>query len=139
MLLCASICKFFLSGCTFMFILNIHLGVKLLGSMAYFWRRKWQPTPAFLPGGPMDGKAWWATVHRVVKSRTRLSDLTNSHPYMTTTRKTIALTRQTFVGKVISLLFNILSRFVIAFLPGSKHLVISWLQSPPAVIFEPQK
>ena len=57
-----------------------------------------------------------------------------SHPYMTT-RKTIALTRQTFVGKVMSLLFNILSRFVIAFLPRSKHLLISWLQSPSAVIF----
>ena len=57
-----------------MFILNIHLEVELLGSMAYFWGRKWQPTPAFLPGGPMDGGAWWATVRRVAKSRTRLSD-----------------------------------------------------------------
>ena len=57
-----------------------------------------------------------------------------SHPYMTT-RKTIALTRQTFVGKVTSLLFNTLSRFVIAFLLRSKHLLISWLQSPSAVIF----
>ena len=61
-----------------------------------------------------------------------------SHPYMTT-RKTIALTRQTFVGKVMSLLFNILSRFVIAFLPRSKHLLISWLQSPSAVIFGAQE
>ena len=52
-----------------------------------------------------------------------------SHPYMTT-GKTLALTRRTFVGKVMSLLFNILSRFVIAFLPRSKHLLISWLQSP---------
>ena len=59
-----------------------------------------------------------------------------SHPYMTT-RKTIALTRQTFVGKVISLLFNMLSRLVITFLPRSKHLLISWLQSPSAVILEP--
>ena len=58
-----------------------------------------------------------------------------SHPYMTT-GKTIALTRQTFVGKVMSLLFNMLSRFVIAFLPRSKHLLISWLQSPSAVILE---
>ena len=56
-----------------------------------------------------------------------------SHPYMTT-GKTVALTRQTFVGKVMSLLFNKLSRLVIAFLPGSKHLLISWLQSPSAVI-----
>ena len=61
-----------------------------------------------------------------------------SHPYMTT-RKTIALTRWTFVGKVMSLLFNILSMLVIAFLPRSKHLLISWLQSPSAVILEPKK
>ena len=54
-----------------------------------------------------------------------------SHPYMTT-RKTIALTIQTFVGRIISLLFNMLSRWVIAFLPRSKHLLISWLQSPSA-------
>ena len=61
-----------------------------------------------------------------------------SHPYMTT-GKTIALTRQTFVGKVMSLLLNILSRLVITFLPRSKHLLISWLQSPSAVILEPKK
>ena len=56
-----------------------------------------------------------------------------------TTRKTISLTIQTFVGKVMSLLFNMLSRLVIAFLPRNKCLVISWLQSPSAVIFEPKK
>ena len=61
-----------------------------------------------------------------------------SHPYMTT-GKTIALTRWTFVGKVMSLLFNMLSRLVITFLPRSKHLLISWLQSPSAVILEPKK
>ena len=61
-----------------------------------------------------------------------------SHPYMTT-GKTIALTRQTFVGKVISWLFNILCRLVITFLPRSKRLLISWLQSPSAVILEPPK
>ena len=60
-----------------------------------------------------------------------------SHPY-TTTGKTIALTRCTFVGKVMSLLFNMLSRFVIAFLPRSKRLLISWLQSPSALILEPE-
>src|SRR5574338_490810 len=60
------------------------------------------------------------------------------HPYMTT-RKTIALTRWTFVGKVMSLLLNRLSRLVITFLPRSKSLLISWLQSPSAVILEPQK
>ena len=61
-----------------------------------------------------------------------------SHPY-TTTGKTIALTRWTFVGKVMSLLFNMLSRLVITFLPRSKHLLTSWLQSPSAVILEPPK
>ena len=61
-----------------------------------------------------------------------------SHPYMTT-GKTIALTRWTFVGKVMSLLFNPLSRLLIAFLPRSKHLLISWLQSPSAEILEPKK
>ena len=61
-----------------------------------------------------------------------------SHPYMTT-GKTIALTRWTFVGKVMSLLFNMLSRLVITFLPKSKHLLISRLQSPSAVILEPPK
>ena len=61
-----------------------------------------------------------------------------SHPYMTT-GKTIALTRWTIEGKVMSLHFNMLSRFVIAFLPRSKCLLISWLQSPSAVISEPRK
>ena len=61
-----------------------------------------------------------------------------SHPYMTT-GKTIAVARRTFVGKVLSLLFNMLSRLVITFLPRSKRLLISWLQSPSAVILEPHK
>ena len=61
-----------------------------------------------------------------------------AHPYMTT-GKTIALTRRAFVGKVMSLLFNMLSRLVITFLPRSKCLLISWLQSPSAVILEPPK
>ena len=61
-----------------------------------------------------------------------------SHPYMTT-GKTIALTGQTFVGKVMSLFFNMLSMLVITFLPRSKHLLVSWLQSPSAVILEPKK
>ena len=61
-----------------------------------------------------------------------------SHPYMTT-GKTIALTRRTFVGKVMSLLFNMLSRLVITFLRRRKRLLISWLQLPPAVILEPPK
>ena len=61
-----------------------------------------------------------------------------SHPYMTT-GKTIALTRRTFAGKVMSLLFNLLSRLVITFLPRSMHLLISWLKSASAVILEPRK
>ena len=61
-----------------------------------------------------------------------------SHPYMAT-GKTIALTRRTIVGKIRSLLFNMLSRLVITFLPRSRHLLISWLQSSPAVILEPPK
>ena len=61
-----------------------------------------------------------------------------SHPYMTT-GKTIALTRWTFVGKVMSLLFNMLSELVMTFLPRSKHILISWLQSPSAVILETKK
>ena len=61
-----------------------------------------------------------------------------SHPY-TTTGKTIAFTTQTFFGKIMSLFFNMLSRFVIAFLPRNKRLLISWLQSLSAVILEPKK
>ena len=61
-----------------------------------------------------------------------------SHPYMTT-GKTIALTRRTFAGNLMSLLFNMLSRLVITFLPRSKSLLISWMQSPSAVILEPRK
>ena len=61
-----------------------------------------------------------------------------SHPHMIT-EKTLDLTRRTFVGKVMSLLFNMLSRLLISFLPRSKHLLISWLQSPSSVILEPKK
>ena len=67
-----------------------------------------------------------------------LSTVQLSHPYMTS-EKTIALTRWTFVGKVMSLLFNMLSRLVITYLPRNKHILISWLQSPSAVILEPPK
>ena len=76
------------------------------------------------------------TVQKYQFFGTHLSLVQLSHPYMTT-RKTIAWTRWTFVDKVMSLLFNILSRLVITFLPRSKHLLISWLQSPSAVILEP--
>ena len=73
-----------------------------------------------------------------VLQRSAFFRVQHSHPYMTT-RKTIALTKWTFVGKVMSLFFNTLSRLVITFLPRDKHLLISWLQSPSAVIVEPKK
>ena len=71
-----------------------------------------------------------------ILQRSALFTVQLSHPYVTT-GKTTALTRQTFVGKGMSLLFNMLSRLVITFLPRSKHLLILWLQSPSAVILEP--
>ena len=77
------------------------------------------------------------TVPKHQFSDTQLSLVQLSHPYMTT-GKTIAMTRQTFVGKAMYLLFNMLSRLVIAFLPKSKRLLISWMQSPSAVILEPR-
>jgi len=73
-----------------------------------------------------------------ILQRSALFTVQLSHPYMTT-GKIISLTRRTFVGKVMSLLLNMLSRLVVTFLPRSKPLLISWLQSPSAVILEPQK
>ena len=69
----------------------------------------------------------------------QLSSQSNSHNPYRTTGKTIAFTRRTFVGKLMFLLFNMLSRLVVTFLPRSKHLLISWLQSPSTVILEPPK
>ena len=99
---------------------------------------------------PRDRGAWWAAVYRVAQGRTRLKSLSSSSsssflygPTLTSIHdyweKTIALTRWPFVGKVMSLLFNVLSRLVIAFIPRSKCLLISWLQSSSAVILEPNK
>ena len=87
-----------------------------------------------------DREAWRAAVHGVAKNQTQLSNwtITTTHPYMTT-GKTIASTIQNFVDKVMSLLYNTLSNFVIAFLPRSNRLLISWLQSPSAVTLEPKK
>ena len=78
------------------------------------------------------------TVQRHQFFTAQLSLESNTHPYMAT-GKTIALTRWTFVDRVMSLLFNMLSRLVITFLPRSKHLLVSWLQSPSAVILELEK
>ena len=102
------------------------------------WRRKWQPIQVFLPGkfqqqGSPAGYSPWDR-----KESDTTEKLTFSQLYVTT-EKTIALTARTFVNKVLSLLFNILSKFVITFLPRSKRLLISWLQSSSAVIFEPKK
>ena len=85
--------------------------------------QKSSPTPQF------------KSINYSVLSLLHSPTLTSIHDHW----KTIALTRWTFVGKVMSLLFNMLSRFVIAFLPRSEHLFISWLQSPSAVILEPKK
>ena len=74
----------------------------------------------------------------IILQRSAFFTVQLSHLYMTT-GKTIALTRRTFVGKVMSLLLNMLSRLVLTFLPRSKRLLISWLQSPSAVILEPKK
>ena len=92
-------------------------------------------------GNPMERGAWQGTGHRFAKSQTRLKQLSihaSSLPYMTT-GKTTALTTRTFAGKVMSLLFNMLSKLVIAFLPRSKRLLISWLQSLSTVILQPKK
>ena len=89
-----------------------------------------------IPGMEEPGGLLSVRSHRVAHDWSDLAAA--AHPYMTS-GKTIALTRQTFDGKVMSLLFNMLSRLVIAFLPRSKHLLISWLQSPSAVILEPKK
>ena len=83
-------------------------------------------------------RAFNMTVQRHKFFGTQLSLWSNSHIHMTT-GKTMALTRWTFAGKVMSLLFNMLPRLVIAFLPRTKHLLISWLQSPSAVILEHKK
>ena len=88
------------------------------------WKIPWIEEPGGLPS--------------VGSHRVRSDLAAAAHPYMTT-EKTVALTRQTFVSKVMSLVFNMLSRLFITFLTRSKHLFISWLQSPSAVILEPKK
>ena len=109
------------------------------------WRRKWQPTLVFLPGesqGQEPGGLPSMGSHRVGHDWRDSAALAFfivqlSHTFMTT-GNIIALTRWTFVGKVMSLLFNMLSRLLVTFLPRSKHLLISMLQSPSAVIWHPK-
>ena len=88
--------------------------------------------------GTLENLLWHHSSKASIFQRSAFFIVQLSHPYMTT-GNTIALTRRTFVGKVMSLLFNMLSRLVITFLPRSKCLLISWLQLPSAVILEPQK
>ena len=121
------------------FSLSSFTFIKRLFSFMH-WRRKWQPTPLFLPGKSLrmdwlDLLAVQGTLKSLLQHhRSKASILRRSaffivqfsHPYMTT-GKTIALTKWTFVDKVTSLLFNMLSRMVITFLPRSKSLLISWL------------
>ena len=119
-----------------------------------YWSFSFSITPSNEHSGLISFRIDWFDLHAVQGTLKSLSQHHNlkasilwcsaffmvhlSHPYMTT-GKNIALTIWTFVGKVISLLFNMLSRVVIAFLPGSKHLLISWLQSPSIVILQPKK
>ena len=119
-----------------------------------YWRFSFSISPSNEYSGLISFRVYWLyllAVQGTLKSflqrhRSKLSVLWHSaffivqlsHPYMTT-GKTIAFTRWTFVANIMSLLFNILSRLVIAFLPRSKRLLISWLQSPSAVILEPKK
>ena len=106
------------------------------------WRRERLPTPVFWPREFHGVYSPWGRKESYKMSDFHFSSafyiFQLSHPHMTT-GKTIALTRWTFVGKVISLLLNMLSKLVITFLPRSKCLLISWLQSSFAVILEPQK
>ena len=88
--------------------------------------------------GPLESLLQHHSSKASILQRSAFFTVQLSHPY-TTTGKTIALTRQTFVGKIMSLLLNMLSRLVITFLPRNKRLLISWLQSPSAVILEPKK
>ena len=119
-----------------------------------YWNFSFSISPSNERPGLISVRMDWLdllTVHGTVKSllqhhsskasilrRSAFFTVQLSHAYMTT-GKTIALTRQTFVGKVMSLLLKMISRLVITFLPRSKHLLISWLQSPSAVILEPKK
>ena len=128
--------------------------VSSLHQVATYWSFSFSISPSNEYSGLISLRMDWLellAVHRTLKSllqhhSSKASILQHSfifivqlsHPYMTI-GKTIALTRRTFVGKVISLLFNMLSRWVIAFLPRSQHLLISWLHSPSAVILEPPK
>ena len=146
--------------CTLLLLPSIFLSIRIFSNesaLCIRWPKYWNfsfISPSDEYSGLVSFKMDWLDLFAVQGTLKRLLQYHNSkasvlrhsaffivqlsHPYMTT-GKTIALTIQTFVGKVMYLLFNMLSRLVITFLPRSKHLLISWLQSPSAVILEPRK
>ena len=144
--------------CPLFLLLSVFPSIRVFSNLSVFhirWPKYWSFSFSISPSNEYSGlisfRMDWLAVRGTLKSllqhhRSKTSILQHSalfivqlsHPYITT-GKTIALTRQTFVGEVMSLLFNMLSRFVITFLPRSKRLLISWLQSPSAVILGCQK
>ena len=131
----------------FKWVSSSHQMAKVLEFQLQHQSFQWTPRTYFLRMDWLDLLAVQGTLKSLLQHHSSKASILRcsaffivqlSHPYMTT-GKTIALTRRTFVGKVMSLLFNMLSRLVITFLPRSKRLLISWLQSPSAVILEPPK
>ena len=131
----------------FKWVSSLHQAAKVLKFQLQHQFFQWTPRVDLLQNGLVDLLTVQGTLKTVLQHHSSKASILLcsaffivqlSHPYMIT-GKTIALTRQTFAGKVMSLLFNMLSRLVITFLPRSKHLLISWLQSPFAVILEPPK
>ena len=116
-------------------------GVSAATSVLPMNAQDWSPLDGLVgsPCSPRDSQESYPTPQLKSINSSALSFICSPTLTYMTTGKTIALTRRTFVGKVMSLLFNMLSRFVITFLPRSKCLLISWLQSPSAVILEPPK
>ena len=131
--------------CLFQWVSSLHLVTKVLELQLQHQSFQWIFRIDFLgdwlvwsPCSPRDSQQSSPTPQFKIRWCSAFFTVQLSHPYMIT-GKTIALTRWTFVGKVMSLLFNVLSRLVITFLKRSKRLLISWLQSPSAVILEPPK
>ena len=131
----------------FKWVSSSHQMAKVLEFHLQYQSHQWTPRTDFLRMDWLDFFAVQGTLRSLLQHHSSKASILQcsafftvqlSHPYMTT-RKTIALIRQTFVDKVMSLLLNMLSRLVITCLPKSKHLLISWLQSPSAVILEPRK
>ena len=131
----------------FKWVSSLHEVAKVLEFQLQHQSLQWTPRTDHLwdgligsPCSPRDSRVFFnTTVQKHQFFGSQLSSQSNSNIHNMTTGKTIALTRRTFVGKVMSLLLNMLSRLVISFLPRSKHILISWLQSPSAVILEPPK